>query len=436
MNAHFLRGQVLHQQERFKEAAAEYQLAVGEEPDNGFFHAMLANALFRCDRWNDAFASATTALAKDPSDAFAHWVMALLQLERGHFKEAEESIRSAIELEPEDADNHGLLARIHVERSNHDAALQAAEAGLAHDPHNDLCLTFRARALMGLGRETEAREDADALLADDPDDPWNHCLRGDQLLAERDYNGAREHYVEALRLDPRNQMARYGLAVSLKARSPIYSVLLRMLFQVDRVRGWAVWVLVVLLFLGLRTGDALTKAHPDWIVPYEIAKVLFWGSAILLFLANPLFDLLLRFDRKTRHVLTDDEIRATTWYLVCFGFAALCGIWASFGRSGYLLRAIGLTALFFTQAVSQTFQAPPGYVRRRMAVLSIVAACCLVLAPVIFVAGLVWIIGTRQSHLLGPFIRIVFWIPVAVMLFSVFADTIREYFEKRRPDES
>src|SRR5687767_9434279 len=332
MNPHFLRGDVLQQQQRYKEAAAEYQLALAEEPDNGFYHARLADALLQCDRWQQALESATTALAKDPSSDYGHWVMALVRLERNQFKEAEEAIQTAIELDPDDAANHGLLARIHFERKDYDAALKATETGLSVDPQNDLCLTFRSRALMKLGRKAEAHEDAETLLSEDTDDAWNHCLRADHLLAERNYDGARQHYLEALRLDPRNRGARYGLALSLKARSPIYSVVLRMLLWLDQFRAWAIWLVLILLFVGLRMGDAWARANPQWLVPIEGAKALFCAAIVFLCIANPIFDLMLRFNPGTRHVLTEDELRATNWYLVCIGFAALCGVWAFLGK--------------------------------------------------------------------------------------------------------
>jgi tetratricopeptide (TPR) repeat protein len=434
LNAHYLRGEVLLEQQRYKEAAGQFQLALAEEPDNALFHAQFANALVRCDRWQQALDSVTTALTKDPSNPFAFWVMAMVRLERQQFAEAEQAIQSAIQLEPHDATNHGLLSRIHYERRNYYAALQATDAGLALDPSDDLCLTFRSRALMALGRAEEARQDADTLLADDPDDSWNHCLRGDQLLAEGDHNGARRHYLEALRIESHNAAARYGLALSLKARSPIYSVLLRGLLLLDRFSSRAIWLVLILVFVGMGFGNKWADAHPEWLVPYEAAKVLLWGATILLFVANPLFDLVLRFDRESRHVLTDDEIKATNWYLVCFGFAALCGVWAVFGKATLLARTVGVTALYFTRAVSEVFEATPGYVRRRMAGLAIAAALAVVLTPVILFVGIVWLVSTRQTQLLTRFILTVLWIPIAVMLFCSFVDDIRKYFENRRPD--
>jgi tetratricopeptide (TPR) repeat protein len=409
MNAHFLRGQVLLRQQRYKDAVGQLQLALSEEPDNGLLHALMANALLRCDRWQLALNSATTALTKDPACAFAFWIMAMVRLERRQFAEAEQAIESAIELEPDDAANHGVLSRLHYERRDYSAALEAANAGLASGPSDDLCLTFRSRALMALGRANEARSDANTLLADDPDDSWNHCLRGDQLLAEGDYNGARRHYLEALRIDSHNAAARYGLAVSLKARSPIYSLLLRGLLGVDRYSGRALWFVVIVILVGMRLGDRWTNAHPEWLVPYEAAKALLWGAAIVLFLANPVFDLVLRFGRESRHVLTEDEIKATNWYLVCFGFAALCGVWAATGNMTLLARTLGVTALYLTRAVDETFEATPGYVRRRMATLSAVAGGGVVLTPVILFAGVFWLGYNRELQMLPRFVFAVSW---------------------------
>jgi hypothetical protein len=237
-----------------------------------------------------------------------------------------------------------------------------------------------------------------------------------------------------LRIDSRNAAARYGLALSLKARSPLFSIALRALLYLDRFSSWAIWLVIILLFVGMRAGRTWTTAHPEWLVPYEAVIALFWGITILIFIANPLFDLVLRFDRESRHVLTEDEIKATHWYLVCFGLAALCAVWAAFGKGALLPRACGLTMLYLTRAVSEVFEATPGYVRRRMAALTITAGAAVVLTPVILVAGAIWLVANKHLQLLPRVIMGVLSIPIAVMLYSSFVHDIRQFFERRRPD--
>lgn len=435
MNPHFHRGQILFQQERYDQAIEEFQKALMEEPDDAYYRAQLANALLRKGNWQEALTTTQEALSKNPTSGYGHWTLALVWLDRDYLAEAESAIRTAIELDPDDADNYGLLARVLYERKKHADALAAAEAGLAIDARNDLSLTYRSRALTSLGRHEEARHDADVLLADAPNDAWNHCLRGDQLIVEGKSAEARKHFREALRIDPRNPGARYGLVTTLKARSPLYSVLLKLLLGLDRFSSWSIWIVVILMVVGMRMGDAWTRQHPEWIVPYEVVKMLIWATAILATIANPLFNLLLRFDRDGKHALSADEIKATNWYLVCFVFAALCGAWASFGKAAMLPRTLGVTTLFFTRAIGEVFESTPGYVRRRMAGFTIGAAALLVFSPILFVGGFIWIMVTKRIEFLKPLLQFIIWVPASVMLFAAFSDNIRQWLEKRRPSE-
>ncbi len=436
MNAHFLRGRLLLNQQRFDQAIAELRLAVSESPEQTFILSTLAIALLRANRWQEAMETVRTALAKEPDDAYNYWVLTLVWLERSHLKEADQSIKQAIELAPDDADNHGLQARILFERDRFTEALAAADAGMALNASNDLSLTYRARALMALGQKDAAHAVADTLLSENPEDAWNHCLRGDQLIEQGNYEEARKHYLEALRLDPRFEVARYGLATCLKARSPIYGLLLKGLLFLDKFRGWSLWGALILTFVVLRFGNAFVLKHPEWMVAYEATKSLLWGGVILLSIANPIFDLLLRFDRDGRHALSEDERRATNWYLVCFGFAALCAAWAFAAKSSGIPRGLGIAALFFCRAISETFDAPPGYVRMWMTRCTILAGGCLIISPFVGIAGLVTVLITKEVNPGLILVRTAIWLPVLVIFYAAFADDVRDWFEKRQPDAS
>lgn len=421
-------------QQRFDQAITELRLAASEDPEQAFILSTLTIALLRANRWQEAMETIRAALAKEPDDAYNHWVLTLVWLERNHLKEAEESIKQAIELDPDDADHHGLQARVLYERNRFSEALAAADAGLALDASNDLSLTYRARALMSLGQKTEAHAVADTLLSENPDDAWNHCLRGDQLIEQGDYEKARVHYLEALRLDPRFEAARIGLAMCLKARSPIYGLLLKGLLFLGRFTGWSVWAGLILFFFALRFGDAYVLKHPEWLVAYEAAKALLWAAIILFTLANPIFDLLLRLDRDGRHALSEDERRATNWYLVCFGFAALCAMWAYTAKSAAIPRGLGIATLFFCRAISETFSATPGYVRQWMARCTIFAACCLIATPFLTFAGRLLVVITKEVQPGLTLVQTAIWLPVAVVFYSAFVEEIREWFEQRQPD--
>jgi hypothetical protein len=74
-------------------------------------------------------------------------------------------------------------------------------------------------------------------------------------------------------------------------------------------------------------------------------------------IANPIFDLMLRFDSEGRHALSADELRATNWYLPCLGFGGLCLIWMCLSKGGALPRELGMASFLLCFAVSQVFEA-------------------------------------------------------------------------------
>lgn len=434
MQSHLIRGDLLLNQDRFEMAIEEYRQALAGDPTNAFVHLRLASALLRAGRWNEALRSADVALAHEPNEPSVHMTRALIYLERSMLKEAEAAVRQAIELEPADADNHGLLARTLYERSRFQEALDATEQGLGLDASNDLCLTYRARALSSLGRHEESHGISEELLREDPLDSWNHCLRGEELLSLGKPHEARVHFLESLRLSPGNPAARQGFAIALKARSPIFGFILNFCLWSQRFKARYLWGALILMFVVMRMGDGIVAKHPEWGVAWEIFRTVFFGTFIFLFLANPMFDLILRFDPEGKHALSDDERRATNWYLVCFALAGLCGLWTAWSGNGFLPRQMGLAFLLLTGAVYETFQATPGYVRRRMAwvtiILGILIATLPVVGPLLLIVSLAW--KLKLGMLFA--VQYIVWLPLVVMLASVFADSLRNWLERQRPD--
>lgn len=436
MSVHLQRGRLLASQGRHELALEELRLAASEEPDNAIVHATLAITLSNLERNQEATEAARRAVEKEPDWDYAHWALALVLVGRGELKDAEAAIRTAIELAPEDADNFGLLSRILLEQGRASEALAAADAGLALEPGNDLALTFRARALTALGRDDEAQAVADTLLAEDPEDAWNHQLRGDQMVRSGKIAEAQKHFVEALRLQPGMEAARVGLATCLKARSPVFGVLLRFLLLLNRLSTAVWWGIGILLFLTIRYGDGWAKSHPEWAVAYEAGKVLIWSVFLVVIVAHPVFDTLLSFDREGRRALSPDELKATRWYLACFGGAAFCAAWATLAQSGLggPPVKIGFGALFLTRMVTEVFNAREGWVRTRMRWVAWAAVLSLLTAPAIAIVGLLQMYASRAQDGIG-LVHVSIWLPTLSVGLSAFADNIRDWLERRRPDE-
>jgi Flp pilus assembly protein TadD len=434
MQSHLIRGDLLLNQERFEMAVEEYRQALAGDPTNAFVHLRLATALLRAGRWNEALRSADVALAREPNEAGVYVTRTLIYLDRSMLKEAEEAIRQAIELDPGDADHYGLLARALYERSQYQDALEATEEGLELDAGSDLCLTYRARALSALGRHDESRGISEELLREDPLDSWNHCLRGEELLLQGKPHEARTHFLESLRLAPGNQAAREGFAIALKARSPVFGAILSCCLWVERFKARYVWGALIALFVVIRIGNGMVASHPEWALVWELFRSILFGGFVFFFIANPMFDLVLRFDPEGKHALSDDERRATNWYLVCFGLAALCGLWTAWSGKVAMPRQMGVAFLFLSGLVHTTFQASRGYVRKRLAWLTVGLGVLLTTLPV--VGPVLLVVSLKSSFPAGAKFALYYliWLPGLVMLTSAFSTSLRDWLEKRRPD--
>jgi tetratricopeptide (TPR) repeat protein len=434
MNPHHDRALMLFNRDRYEEAASELHQGIAQEADNPLVHGLLALCLSQLDRHQKALEAARKAIEIAPDLDYGHWVLARVYTERGRLAEAFETIQTAIQLGPDDAANHGLLARIEFQRGNWEAAVKAADAGLALDAESDMCLHFRSLALTKLGRQQEAERDQEVLLAADPNDPYTHAARGWTLLEQGETDKAREHFLESLRLDPNNQEARAGLVNALKARHFIFGVALRCLLYLDRFRSWAIWIFFIGLFVGLRQLDRLTSSYAQFTVAMALFKAAFFACFYLILLAHPLFNLVLRLDRDGRRALTPDQIRASNWHAMSLLMALALGLlWA--WKGDVQMRLLAMSAAMLTIAITNTFDATPGWVRVRMMWITFFAAVLIPLSFVLFVTALYLLVRHKVNTVWMVKLSLAF-LPLTSVLISAFSDNIAAFLEKRRPDAS
>jgi hypothetical protein len=114
-----------------------------------------------------------------------------------------------------------------------------------------------------------------------------------------------------------NEGARAGLASALKARHRLFGFVLQFLLQLDRFRAWVIWLFLLEMFLGLSMADEFSLTHPDWSVPILLVEAVFFSVLVLVCVAQPLFDLVLRLDREGRRALTAELEQASNWSALC-----------------------------------------------------------------------------------------------------------------------
>lgn len=369
MNPNLERALLLLQQSRHELAENELRQALASEPDDAYAHAVLALCLAKRERFDDATAEARQAIHLAPDFPFAHYAHAHVLHDRNRHKEALAAIQEAIRLDSADADYFALLAAIHCDEKRWTEALEAAEQGLQFDSEHVGCTNYRAIAMVKLGRKAEAGATIDAALARNPDNSATHANQGWTLLEQGEPKKALEHFRESLRLDPQNEWARQGIIEALKARNLIYAMMLKYFLWMSRFPPGVQWGIILGGYFGNRLLSGLAASNSSlapWLLPLRVVYVAF---ALMTWLADPLFNLLLRLNPFGRLVLSREETVASNW----FGWCLLLALLALAGcvAFGFDFEKPWLAPLivfgFLLLPLSATFKCQVGWPRKAMA---------------------------------------------------------------------
>jgi tetratricopeptide (TPR) repeat protein len=406
IDSHLDRAQLLIGQSRYDLAVRELHAALAADPASSLAHALLALCLCRQRDLEAAGAEAHIAVALAPDWAFGHSVMTEVLYSRDRLEEAEHAVWEALRLNPFEPTHYAQLCDIHLRLGRWQKALETAEAGLAVNAEHAGCANARAAALTQLGRQTDAGLALAANLQRDPEDPAAHAIHGWHDLHQGEPERAVEHFRQALRLRPSFDNARDGLVHALRARYPVYGLILKYFLWMGRRSAVVYGLLVLGVFVLFRVMTSLAPPGDEWPLWAWLLIGGYSGATLVIWLAGPLFNLLLRLDRFGRQVLTRDE----TWAANVVGLLlvpTVAGLllWLATGLAacGYFAGYCG----FLLLPVAAIFHCEAGWPRRSMILFTLVLAA-LPVPFVIFgeggsfaVQGFVW--GCLLSSLLATF---------------------------------
>lgn len=433
MDASFQRIIVLLNQERWKDAESASRMAIENNADAPWNYHFLARALLAQRKYREAESTARRAIALDPDDDNGYCCLARVLCERKHFKEAREAIDRAIELNPGDADNYGILAQLHSERRAWKACLESSLTGLSLDPDNDLCQFYRGIALSRIGDSKGAEAQFLDLLSDDPEDASNHLGQGMAKVAGGQYDAARMHFTEALRLEPNRTDAREGLILCLKARNPFFAFVLKFSLFLERFRTIGMIALLAAFLLGTRAIRSANEALPDLGWLWHTSWILLWTTVILLSTGHALFNLTLSCRKEGRLALSADDQRAARWGWPCLIIGTLSLLnWAASDRL-----VTPVTAMIFflmLSAIIELFESQNRWVRKRMAWILVTCAVIPIATPLLFLGSLL-LLGKHAVGFIEPMTRILLFAPIVSLLGVSFSENIREWLERRAPDD-
>lgn len=387
MHPRLARADLLLAQSRPRDALAEVQQALTADPDDPDALLTLARCLSSLDRHAEALDAARRAVGLAPDEPFSHRVLAFALHRADREAEAEKAADEAVRLAPDEDNGFVLRASIRLARRRWADALADAEAALALNPENVEALNFRALALVQLGRPEDAHRTGDFALNRAPEDAMAHAVKGWACLHQSRPREARPHFLEALRLQPDLEYARHGMLEALKAVNPVYRGMLAYFLWMGRQSRGMQWAFILVTLFGVRFVRGIAAANP--VAGYVLWPLigLFYAFLFLTWTATPLFNLLLRFDRFGRHVLSRAERLASTLFgLSLLPLFAALGWWATHRDE------TGLIASIMTAMLSVCVAA--GVVRRgrnRLILLGATGALAAAAGAVLFLGQTAWL---------------------------------------------
>jgi tetratricopeptide (TPR) repeat protein len=389
---------LLLQTRRYKEAETALREALAGDPADADAHVLLALTIYHQERYPEALQEARSAVGLAPDDAYNHYVVALILLAQGQVDGSLAAIRESLRLEPQDADYYAHLSRVYTRQKKWRRALEAAEAGLRCEAEHVGCTNLRGQALSNLGLGDEAQLAIAQALAHDPENAATHANQGWAMLRQSRPEEAFTHFRESLRLNPMSNWARAGIVEAMKARNPLYRLLLRyFLWMASLTSGeqWEVIGGIYALGVMLDTAARASCLLRILLLPVEMVYNLF---VTLSWVARPLFALTLRFDPLGRQARPTEERAASNWLAACLLAAAASGVGGVLTRNLAWLVPL-LVALAMVVPMAGTSLCPPGDRRIVLIAYTVLLSQLGLAASVLALTGAPW--GAGLALVLG-----------------------------------
>lgn len=185
------------------EAKAEFEKLLAEYPSNADLHLFLGMALLRSRDPHGAEAAARKAIALDPQHVDARTFLAWIELEvRGDVDAAISEYEKVIELHPELPEAYSNLAVAQKRKGQLDRAVDNLNRSLERKPDFVTALTMRGGILAEQNKWPEARRDFETALKLDPQDDGALYGMAQAMRESRDYAGAQQALRALVRRSP------------------------------------------------------------------------------------------------------------------------------------------------------------------------------------------------------------------------------------------
>ena len=218
--AHSNLGIAYIQQDRYREAATEFQLALQIDPSDDVVRVSYVKALTVLAEFNTALPIIQDYLHRRPDDFDALYLMGIVDRGLGNYTEAEPVLREAAKLQPESYDAHYNLGFVLAKLGKAEEARAQLEKAVQLRPASSEAHFQLAGVLRTLGQEDKARGELQ-IFGQKREESVKEDIAGtkanqaNEYLQSGDPQRAVTVYREAIAQDPKNARTYYDLALAL-----------------------------------------------------------------------------------------------------------------------------------------------------------------------------------------------------------------------------
>lgn len=225
---HLNLGILYTQQSRYREAAAEFQMALKIDPANDAARASCIKSLIILGQVDDALPMAQDHLRHNPRDAEALYLLGAVLRQRGQYAEAERVLSKAVTLQPDFYDSRYDLGFALAKLGRRAEARVQLERALRIKPDSSEARFQLATVLRAMGFTEQADEQL-KLFQQGKTETVGQDVAGvkvnqaNQYLTSGETLKAIALYREAIDADPKNGRTYYNLALALDRQNDIAS---------------------------------------------------------------------------------------------------------------------------------------------------------------------------------------------------------------------
>lgn len=220
--AHFTLGNIYANEQRFREAADEYRVVVGQTPTDTVALAAEVKALVDATAYTDALAPARAYVRQKPDDSSGHVLLGMVYRGLGEYPEAQPELELGAVRDPDDFEAHYQLGFVLARLRKPDQALPQLRKAVALNPGDKSAQFQLAAVLRTLGQTQEAEKIVEQFRKTTDTEFRNSQLTSDgikanDLLQAGKAAEAAQIYRQMLQEKPDSAWTAYNLALALEA---------------------------------------------------------------------------------------------------------------------------------------------------------------------------------------------------------------------------